>query len=119
MCKDFAAQEQIQPTFALKKSSNVRANKTPCSRHAGNPAERNMDHPMHSNMYMMESDPIESYRCYALSADLRHRSITRLGKLPPPPPDFHTSSEDHAAWIINLQTGRLASGVSATHKRRS
>jgi hypothetical protein len=24
-------------------------------------------------------------------------------------PDFHTTSEDHAAWIINLQTGRRAS----------
>jgi hypothetical protein len=32
-------------------------------------------------------------------------------------PDFHTTSEDHAAWIINLQTGRLASGVSVVHNK--
>jgi hypothetical protein len=51
--------EQIHSTFALKTSSNVRANK-PRSRHAGNPAERNMDHPMHSNMCMVDGDPIES-----------------------------------------------------------
>jgi hypothetical protein len=34
-------------------------------------------------------------------------------------PDFHTKSEDHAAWIINLQTGRLASGVSVVHNKPS
>jgi hypothetical protein len=28
------------------------------------------------------------------------------------------TSEDHAAWIINLQTGRLASCVSVVHQYR-
>jgi hypothetical protein len=34
-------------------------------------------------------------------------------------PDFHATSEDHAAWIINLQTGRLASGVSVVHNKQN
>jgi hypothetical protein len=50
--------------ICIKKSSNVKANKTPRSRHAGNPAKRNMGHPMHSKMYVMDSDPIESYIVY-------------------------------------------------------
>jgi hypothetical protein len=58
-----------------------------------------MDHPMHSNMYVMDGDPIESYT---------------LGVIYP---IFHTTSEDHAAWIINLQTGRSASGISVVHNK--
>jgi hypothetical protein len=77
------------------------SNKT---RHAGNPAERNMDHPMHSNMYMMDSDPIESHVLAKCPDWVNY-------------PDFHTTSEDHAAWIINLQTGCLASGVSVGHNK--
>jgi hypothetical protein len=61
--------EQIQP-----KSSNVGANKTPRSHHAGNHAKWNMDHPMHSNIYMMDSDPIESYTLTC--------KMPRSGKLP-------------------------------------
>jgi hypothetical protein len=58
-----------------------------------------MDHPMYSNMYMMDSDPIESYTLTC--------KMTRSGKLP----QLSYNAEDHAAWIINLQTGHLASGV--------
>jgi hypothetical protein len=54
---------------------NVRTNKTPCSRHAGNPAERNMDRPMHSKMYMIDSDLIESNTLTC--------KMPRSGKLPP------------------------------------
>jgi hypothetical protein len=57
--------------ICIKKSSNVRSNKTPRSCHAGNPAERNMDHPMH----MIDSDPIERYTLTC--------KMPRLGKLPP------------------------------------
>jgi hypothetical protein len=67
-----------------------------------------MDHPMHSNMYMMNSDPIVSYIYIPLLAKCPGRVNY---------PDFHTTSEDHAAWIINLQTGRPASGVSVVHNK--
>jgi hypothetical protein len=32
-------------------------------------------------------------------------------------PDFQSTSEYHAAWIINLQTGRPASGISVVHHK--
>jgi hypothetical protein len=89
--------------ICIKKSSNVRVNKIPRSRHAGNPSERNMDHPMHSKMYMIDSDPIESYTLTC--------KMPRSDKLPP------TFNQRHAAWVINLQTGRLASGVSVVHHK--
>jgi hypothetical protein len=51
-----------------------------------------MDHPMHSKMYMLDSDP-----GYLQNAP--------IGKITP---DFQSTSWDHAAWIINLDR---ASGV--------
>jgi hypothetical protein len=81
------------------------ANKRPRSRHEGNPAERNMDHPMHSKMYMIDSDPIESYTLTC--------KMPRSGKLPP---TFNRRQRIMPpSLIINLQTGRLASGVSVVH----
>jgi hypothetical protein len=44
-------------------------------------------------MYMMDSDPIKSY---ALTCKMP-RWVNYS--------DFHTTSEDHVAWIINLQIG--------------
>jgi hypothetical protein len=43
----------------------------------------------------------------------RLRVIPLLAKCPDRVnyPDFHTTAKDRAAWIINMQTGRLASGV--------
>jgi hypothetical protein len=65
-----------------------------------------MDHPMHSKMYMIDSDPIKSYTLTC--------KMPRSGKLPP---TFNQRQEDHAAWIINLQTGRLASFIVSLPKQ--
>jgi hypothetical protein len=78
--------------ICINKSSNVRANITPRSRRAGNPAERTI-------------------QCTAICTwwtVTRLRVIPLLAKCPNRVnyPDFHITSEDHAAWIINLQTGR-------------
>jgi hypothetical protein len=90
--------EQIQLTFALKKSSNVRANKTPRSRHAGHHCRTEYG-PSNAQQYIHDGQwpEWESYRPDRVNY-----------------PDFHTTSEDHAAWIINLQTGRRASASFIT-----